>query len=137
MKTKKVARSCSMIWSDKCLYEFPFERSIFQIYGALLMLEMFAIGWKLDRDCCKLLLDTKVSISFFFLLSIFVLKYGINHLYKCCLEVQNFCQIRLHSKSPSEVGKIWSSGLVALVKKWPSIWGNCRTEKCLWTFLGA
>ena len=37
----------------------------FQIYGALLMLKMFAIGWKLDRDCCKLLLDTKVSISFF------------------------------------------------------------------------
>ena len=89
-------------------------RGVFlQIYGALLMLEMFAIGWKLDRDCCKLLLDTKVSISFFFLLSIFVLKYGINHLYECCLEVQNFCQISLHSKSPS--------GSVVSVKKWPSI----------------
>ena len=31
----------------------------------VLMLEMFANGRMLDRDCCKLLLDSKVSTSFF------------------------------------------------------------------------
>ena len=34
------------------------------------MLEMIAIGRMLDRDCCKRLLDSKVSMSFFSVLDI-------------------------------------------------------------------